>query len=120
MLDVSVTAAAVRRRMADLALDIGDEAAVIESGVEQLRLQIPVRSVASSDRVRHRSAKRNLDPLHRVHDKQPQLSIEDIAVKDVVEGDAGPEIMPISARASDLERQRVARQAIVADMGQIV
>ena len=105
--------------MTDLLLDVVDEAAVVEGQTEQLRLQIPMRPVARGNCVRQRGPHRNLDPLDRIH-HQPQFPIEDIAVEDVGERDAWFEIMPVGPIAADLKRQRVTRNAIIADVRQVL
>ena len=60
-----------------------------------------MRPMARGHRVGQRGADGNLDPLDRIHDQQPQLPIEDVAVKNLVERDAWFEIMPVGPVAAD-------------------
>ena len=106
--------------MTDLLLDVVDEAAVVEGQTEQLRLQIPMRPVARGNCVRQRGPHRNLDPLDRIHDEQPQLPVEHVAVQNLIERDAAFEVVPVRPGAVYLKWQRVAGEAIIADVRQIV
>ena len=57
----------VRGRVADLLLDVVEEARVIEGPTEQPRTHIPVRAVPRGKDIRQRRPDRNLDALDGIH-----------------------------------------------------
>ena len=76
--------------------------------------------MAGSDGIGQRGAHRNLNPLHRVHDEQPQLPVENIAVENLIERDTRFEIVPVMTRTAHLKRQCIAGEAIIADVSEVV
>lgn len=90
------------------------------AGNEKGGIHEPVRSVQLAHGLRELGAKGHLDALHGIHHCQPQLAVEHVKVKDVLETHAVEKTMGTIVVVIHLIRQRITRQPVVADKAQVV
>ncbi len=120
VLDESLAHGRLGGIVADVLLEHFQKLVVAICRHEQAGIRVPVRAVALAHGLRQHGAERDFDPLQGIHYRQPQLTVEDVEIENVIEAHAAEKPMRAIGVVVDLEWQRVAGEAVIADEAQVV